>query len=206
MRNRIYLSFTKCLIWFSTVALRFSLDVKTCCSPPVKYFFSRPARRPSGSNMPAHSVSRPLSITSAGWGELRDVCLPFMCDALGKEKPWRPLQLRSKSPILNANLVGSDYPCLEFLLKQAVIQIRAHLLWWEGFHRGDRRPCWDRGETWEGECGLLHMLPTIRKQFFSFMSRSKLVRQHMCWPWVLALQGMFPPPHTTEGKNGKAGL
>lgn len=162
--------------------------------------FSSSAQRPSGSNMPSHSVSRPLSVTSAGWGGLRDVCLPFMCDALGKKRPWRPLQLRSKSPILNANLVGFDYPCLELLSKQAVIQIRVHLLWWVGFHRGDRCPCWDRGETWEEECGLLHMLPTIRKQFFSFMSRSKLVRQHMCWPWVLALQGMHPPTPTCHRK------
>lgn len=155
--------------------------------------------------MPARSVSRPLSITSAGGVGLRDVCLPFMYDASGKKRPWRPLQLRSKSPILNANLVGSDYPCLELLSKQAVIQIRTHLLWWVGFHRGDRRPFWDWAETGEEECGLLHVLSKIRKQFFSFMSRSKTRKT----AYVLALSARItvdvPPPIPCMPQNGKSG-
>lgn len=104
-----------------------------------------------------------------------------MCDAPGKKKKrhWRPLQLKSKSPILNANLVGSDYPCLELLSKQAVIQI--YFDEW-GSSEGIDAPVGTEEKHGKRSVALLHMLPTIRKQFFSFMSRSKIVRQHMCWP------------------------
>lgn len=139
--------------------------------------------------MLGHSASWPLTVTGHGWGMPGCHLCVTLC--VLKKKPRRLLHLGSKSPILNANLVGSDYPCLEFFSKQTVIQIRTHLLWWVRSTEGTDGHV--GSEEKHGKRSVAFWLPTIRKQFFFFISRSKLVKRHMCWPSVLALQGMFSP-------------